>query len=59
MKELKITLIKSRFGRLPNQAATLEALGLRKTNVTVRKPDNKCIRGMVNTVQHLVKVEEV
>ena len=59
MKKLEITLIKSRFGRLPNQRATLEALGLRKINATVVKPDNKPVRGMVDTVQHLVSVKEI
>lgn len=59
MKKLKVTLLKSRFGRLPNQRATLEALGLRKINHTTIKPDNESIRGMIHTVSHLIKVEEV
>lgn len=59
MNQLKITLIRSGAGRLPNQRATLEALGLRKINKSVIKPDNPPIRGMINTVQHLLQVEEL
>lgn len=59
MANLKITLVKSKYGRLKDQQATLEALGLRKVNATVEKPDNAAIRGMVFKVKHLVKVEEI
>ena len=56
---LKITLVKSTIGALADQQATIKALGLHKTNSTVEKPDNACIRGMLFKVKHLVKVEEV
>lgn len=59
MKKLKITQIRSPIGRLPNQRATLEALGLRKINASVIKSDNKSIRGMITTVNHLINVEEI
>jgi len=59
MADLKITLVKSTIGALEDQKATVKALGLRKTNSTVVKPDNACIRGMIFKVKHLVKVEEV
>ena len=58
-KKLKITLVKSTIGALKDQQATVEALGLHKTNSTVEKPDNACVRGMLFKVRHLVKVEEV
>ena len=58
-KMLKITLVKSGYGRLQKQTRTLEALGLRKTNSSTLKPDNACTRGMIFVVKHLVKVEEV
>jgi large subunit ribosomal protein L30 len=58
-KKLKITQIKSAIGRLKNQKATIRALGIRKMNQTVEHDDNPTIRGMVGTVAHLVKVEEV
>jgi large subunit ribosomal protein L30 len=57
-KKLKITQIRSTIGRLDNQKKTIRALGLRKMNKTVVHNDSPCIRGMVNTVKHLVIVEE-
>ena len=59
MANLKITLVKSTIGALKDQQATVKALGLKKTNSTVVKPDNAAIRGMIFKVKHLVKVEEV
>ena len=55
---LKITLVKSPIGAIPKQRATVEALGLKKVNKTVEMPDNAATRGMIQQVQHLVKVEE-
>lgn len=57
--KLKITLIKSTIGAIPKHKATVKALGLTKLNKTVEMPDNDAIRGMVNQVRHLVKVEEI
>ena len=57
--KLKITLVKSTIGAIPKHKKTVEALGLRKLNKTVEMPDNAAIRGMVNQVKHLVKVEEL
>ena len=59
MADLKITLVKSTIGAVPKHKKTVEALGLKKTGKTVVLPDNAATRGMVNQVQHLVKVEEV
>ncbi len=58
-KTLKITQVRSRIGRKPNQKATLDALGLRKMNQTVEHNDTPIIRGMINTISFLVNVEEV
>ena len=58
-KQVKIELVRSGIGRKPNQRATLKALGLRKMHQTVVKEANPAILGMVNTVSHLVKVEEI
>jgi large subunit ribosomal protein L30 len=55
---LKITLIKSPIGQKQNQKDTVRALGLRKMNQTVVRPNNPQMRGMVFTVQHLIRVEE-
>jgi len=57
--KLKITLVKSTIGAIPKHKKTVEALGLRKLNKTVEMPDNAAIRGMVQQVKHLVKVEEI
>ena len=56
---LKVTLVKSPIGCVPKHRKTVEALGLRKVNKTVELPDNAAVRGMVNQVSYLVKVEEV
>ena len=55
---LKITLVKSPIGAVPKQRATVEALGLNKLHKTVEMPDNGSVRGMIQSVRHLVKVEE-
>lgn len=57
--KLKITLVKSTIGSLPKHKATVLALGLKKLHKTVEMPDNACVRGMVNQVKHLLKVEEI
>ncbi len=58
MKEKYITikLVKSPIGRKPNQTKTLKALGLTKVNQEVKRPDNEAVRGMIETVSHLVEV---
>lgn len=57
-KKLTITLIKSAAGRLPAHRATLVGLGLRKQRQTVQLEDTPCVRGMVNRVSYLLKVEQ-
>ncbi len=59
MAEIKITLVKSTIGAIPKHKKTVQALGLRKVNSSVTQQDNVAIRGMVNQVSHLVKVEEI
>ncbi|HBA1637304.1 50S ribosomal protein L30 [Enterococcus faecium] len=59
MAELKVTLKRSIFGRPQNQRDTVKALGLTKINSSVVKPSNEAIKGMINTVSHLVDVEEI
>ncbi|MDG0810927.1 MULTISPECIES: 50S ribosomal protein L30 [Cohnella] len=59
MAKLQITLKRSLIGRPENQRQTVKSLGLGKVNSTVVKEDNAAIRGMVNTVSHLISVEEV
>ena len=57
--KLKITLVKSTIGAVPKNRKTVEALGLTKINKTVEMPDNAAVRGMIQKVRHLVKVEEI
>ena len=59
MAQIKITLVKSPISRIPAQRKTVVALGLGKLNSSVVKEDNAAIRGMANSISHLVKVEEV
>jgi large subunit ribosomal protein L30 len=59
MAKIKITQIKSIIGKLEAQKRTIRALGLKKIRYSVVHEDSPVIRGMVNTVKHLVKVETV
>ena len=59
MKQLKITLIRSKIGILENQRATVDALGLRKIGSFKIHNDTPVTRGMLAKVAHLVKVEEI
>ncbi|MBI4188885.1 MAG: 50S ribosomal protein L30 [Chloroflexi bacterium] len=57
MTKLNITLVKSGIGYSKDQKRTLQVLGLRRLNHTVVHDDSGSIRGMINKVRHLVKVE--
>jgi large subunit ribosomal protein L30 len=57
-KKLKITLIKSGIARPGKHKVVLTGLGLRKLNHSVVRLDSPQIRGMINKVSHLLKVEE-
>ncbi|NLJ72212.1 MAG: 50S ribosomal protein L30 [Syntrophomonadaceae bacterium] len=57
--QIKITLTKSTIGCPKTQKATVKSLGLRKLNHSVVKDDRPEIRGQVNKVKHLLKVEEL
>ena len=58
-KTLRITQIKSGIGYKPKAKATLKALGLRKMYQSVEHNDNPVIRGMINVIPYLLKVENV
>jgi len=58
-KQLKVTLLKSRFGRLKNHKACVAGLGLRRIRQSVVVQDTPANRGMINKVSYLVSVEEV
>jgi len=57
MATIKIKQVRSRIRRPKDQRLTLDALGLRKIGCVVEHNDNPAIRGMVEKVKHLVKVE--
>ncbi|HNR68368.1 MAG TPA: 50S ribosomal protein L30 [bacterium] len=59
VKEIRITLIKSTIGCLAKQKATAKALGFHKMHSSVVHGDTPVIRGMINCISHLVKVEDV
>ena len=59
MARLKVTQTRSGIGGKQNQRDTLRSLGLKRIRDVVVKEDRPEIRGMVNTVSHLVTVEEV
>ena len=59
MVRLKITQVRSGIGAKRNQRESLRSLGLKRINDVVVKEDRPEIRGMIFTVSHLVKVEEV
>lgn len=58
-QKLKVTLVKSRHGRLASHKACVAGLGLRKINQTVTVADTPENRGMINKVSYLLNVEEV
>ncbi|MDR9396136.1 50S ribosomal protein L30 [Pontimonas sp.] len=58
-KNLKVTQMKSRIGEKPRARETLRSLGLKKIGQSVIRPDNPQNRGYVQTVRHLVTVEEI
>jgi large subunit ribosomal protein L30 len=57
-KALKVTWFKSAIGYSVRQKKTVRALGLRHLGQTVEHDDTPVIRGMINKVSHLVRVEE-
>jgi large subunit ribosomal protein L30 len=59
MAQIKVTQVRSKIGGKQNQRDSLRSLGLKRIGHTVIKEDRPEIRGMVNTVRHLVTVEEV
>ncbi len=58
-KKLRITLVKSPIGYSKRQKETVRSLGLRRLQSSVVHDDTPPIRGMIQKVSHLVKVEEI
>ncbi len=59
MSKVRITQIRSIIGRPERQKRTIIALGLNKINRSVEKENSDSIAGMIRSVSHLVKVEEI
>jgi large subunit ribosomal protein L30 len=58
MSKIRITWIKSAIGYEESQRKTIKALGFHRLNQSVVREDTNSVRGMINKVRHLVKVEE-
>ena len=58
MKSLKVTQRKSGIGFDKKQKTALRSLGLRRLNHSVELEDTPAVRGMINKIKHLVRVEE-
>jgi large subunit ribosomal protein L30 len=54
---IKVTLIKSTIGRIESHRACVRGLGLRRMHHTVELQDTPAVRGMINAVSYLLKVE--
>jgi len=55
---IKVTQVKSTCGRLKNHRACIAGLGLRRIGHTVEVEDTPSVRGMINQVHYLVKIED-
>jgi len=58
VSKIKVTWIKSGIGYEESEKRTLKSLGFHRLNQSVVHEDTNSIRGMINKVRHLVKVEE-
>jgi large subunit ribosomal protein L30 len=56
--KIKVTQVRSAFGRLKNHRACVAGLGLRRIGHTVEVEDTPSVRGMINKVHYLVRVED-
>jgi len=56
--KIKVTQVRSVHGRLKNHKACVAGLGLRRIGHTVEVEDTPSVRGMINAVNYLVRVEE-
>ncbi len=59
VESVRIELVKSLIGSKPKQRGTIKALGLGKINSFVIHENTPVVKGMINAVSHLVKVEEI
>lgn len=57
MAKVKVTQTRSTIGKLPKHIATMKGLGLRRIGHTVELEDTAAVRGMINKVHYMVKIE--
>jgi large subunit ribosomal protein L30 len=57
-KEIRLTLLKSRFGRTPGHAQCAQGLGLRNRHQSVVVKDTPENRGMIHKIRYMLRVEE-
>ncbi|HEX4911099.1 MAG: 50S ribosomal protein L30 [Pseudomonadota bacterium] len=57
-KTIKVTQVRSQFHKQPKHRATMLGLGLKRMHQTVELIDTPAVRGMINQVYYMVKVEE-
>ena len=57
-KTIKVTLVRSPIGTKPNHRKCVKGLGLRKINHTVEVEDTPSVRGMINRIQYMIRVED-
>ena len=58
-KQVRLTLVKSKFGRLKSHRACISGLGLKRMHQSVVVADTPENRGMINSVSYLLRVEQV
>jgi large subunit ribosomal protein L30 len=58
-RRLRVTLVRSKYGRGRKQLACVDGLGLRRISHSVDLEDTPAVRGMINKVSHLVRVEKI
>jgi large subunit ribosomal protein L30 len=57
-KTLRVTWVRSSIGYTKDQKATVRALGLHRLHQTVEHKDTPALRGMLNKIIHMLKIEE-
>lgn len=57
-KQVKVTLVKSPIGKIPDHRKTVRALGLRKMWATRTHTMTPSVKGMIDSVAYLLKIEE-
>lgn len=57
-KTLKVTLVKSKYGRGRKHLACVHGLGLKRMHQTVEVEDTPAVRGMINKIPYMLRVEE-